>query len=84
MHVNIFHENWCTFTMVSNKSILLWIQLLSFKQNNLLVQLLSVPKLEEDEQLHLLAGKIVLYYASDENVCSLLFSLFPIIILSNV
>lgn len=58
-----------------NKSILLLIEILSFKQNNLLLQLLSVPKLEEDEQLHLLAGKIILYYASDENVCSVCFPL---------
>ncbi|CAB4026011.1 ARABIDILLO 2-like [Paramuricea clavata] len=38
--------------------------------NNLLLQLLSVPKFEKDEQLYLLAGKIILYYASDENGCS--------------
>ncbi|XP_046850968.1 uncharacterized protein LOC124444401 isoform X2 [Xenia sp. Carnegie-2017] len=37
--------------------------------STLLLHLLSMAKLEEDEQLYLLAGKIMLYYASDENGC---------------
>ena len=39
-----------------------------FSQESLLELLLTLPKLTDDEQLFLLAGKIILYYAENEQV----------------
>ena len=39
-----------------------------FWQESLLELLLTLPKLTDDEQLFLLAGKIILYYAENEQV----------------
>ena len=39
-----------------------------FSQESLLELLLTLPNLTDDEQLFLLAGKIILYYAENEQV----------------
>ena len=47
-----------------------------FWQESLLELLLTLPKLTDDEQLFLLAGKIILYYAENEQVGKILKSVW--------